>query len=339
MTFGKQCLVIAEVAQAHDGSLGTAHAYIDAAARAGADAVKFQCHIAREESTPSEPWRVQFSKQDATRYDYWKRMEFTPEQWHGLKAHCDEAGVAFLASPFSVAAVQLLSEVGVPAWKVASGEITNRALFEAMAATKLPLLISTGMVGWAEIDRIVQAVRAHDLDLLLMQCTTAYPCPPERVGLNVMEEMRSRYGCWVGLSDHSGTLWPGVAAAQLGAHALEVHVTFSRESFGPDVPASLTLPEFAEMVRGIRFIETMRRNPVDKDAIAEEMAAMRGLFMRSVVVRDARPAGHVLTEADLAAKKPGTGIPGPRLPEYIGRTLRRPVDADTLLSEDDLEPA
>ena len=127
-----RCLVIAEVAQAHDGSLGMAHAFIDAAARAGADAVKFQTHIAAAESTPGEPWRVQFSFQDKTRYDYWKRMEFTEEGWRGLKAHADERGLLFLSSPFSSEAVALLRRVGVAAWKVASGEVGNTPMFAQM---------------------------------------------------------------------------------------------------------------------------------------------------------------------------------------------------------------
>src|SRR5262245_27728030 len=120
---GQPCMIIGEVAQAHDGSHGMAHAYIDAVANAGADAVKFQTHIASAESTPGEPWRVKFSRQDATRYDYWKRMEFTEEQWHGLKQHAQERGLQFLSSPFSVEAVELLKRVGVAAWKVASGEV------------------------------------------------------------------------------------------------------------------------------------------------------------------------------------------------------------------------
>ena len=119
------CLIVAEVAQAHDGSLGMAHAYIDAIADAGADAVKFQTHIAAAESTPQEPWRIKFSQQDATRYDYWQRMEFTEAQWLGLKDHADERGLIFLSSPFSVEAVDLLSRIGVAAWKVPSGETAN----------------------------------------------------------------------------------------------------------------------------------------------------------------------------------------------------------------------
>src|SRR6266540_6446215 len=124
------CLVIAEVAQAHDGSLGMAHAFIDAVAKTGADAVKFQTHIAAAESTPAEPWRVKFSPQDATRYDYWRRMEFTEAQWHGLKMHAEEQSLKFLSSPFSMEAVELLARVGVSAWKVASGEVSNPGMFD-----------------------------------------------------------------------------------------------------------------------------------------------------------------------------------------------------------------
>src|SRR5215213_9239018 len=178
------CLIIGEVAQSHDGSLGMAHAFIDSIADAGADAVKFQTHIAAAESTPSEPWRVKFSPQDATRYDYWRRMEFTEEQWHGLKRHADEAGLLFLSSPFSGEAVDLLAQVGVPAWKVASGEVTNPPLFERMAATGLPILLSSGMSSWADMDDATRRVRERHLPLALLQCTSAYPCPPEKLGLN-----------------------------------------------------------------------------------------------------------------------------------------------------------
>src|SRR5687768_6507071 len=136
---GKACLIIGEVAQAHDGSLGMAHAFIDAIANAGADAVKFQTHIADAESTPGEPWRVKFSPQDASRYEYWRRMEFSEAQWHGLRDHAERRGLRFLSSPFSLEAVHLLSRVGVHAWKIASGELTNPQLLDGIAKTGLPV--------------------------------------------------------------------------------------------------------------------------------------------------------------------------------------------------------
>ena len=331
------CTVVAEVAQAHDGSLGAAHAFIDAIAAAGADAVKFQTHIAAAESTPAEPWRIKFSTQDATRYDYWKRMEFTEAQWRELKAHADQRGLQFLSSPFSVEAVELLERVGVAAWKVASGEVSNAPMFERMAATGLPVMLSTGMSPLSEIDAAVKRIQARGLPLTVLQCTTAYPCPADKLGLNLLDTFRQRYHCPVGLSDHSGTIYPGVAAAALGASVIEVHITLSRQMFGPDVPASLTPEELEQLVRGVRFIGTALANPVDKDALAAEAAPLRQMFMKSVVARADLPAGTVLTQEHLAAKKPGTGIPAARLPELIGRRLVRDVGRDMLLDDSMLE--
>lgn len=331
-----RCLIVAEVAQAHDGSLGMAHAYIDAVAKAGADAIKFQTHIAAAESTPGEPWRVKFSRQDVTRYDYWKRMEFTEEQWHGLKRHADERGLKFLSSPFSVEAVELLTRVGVMAWKIASGEVSTVPMFERITATGLPIFLSTGMSSLSEIDMAVERVTACKIPLTVLQCTSAYPCPPEKIGLNLVPFLRERYGCSVGLSDHSGTIFPGLAATTLGIDVLEIHVTLSREMFGPDVPASISTSELRQLVDGIRFIEQMKANPVDKDVIANEMAPLRNLFTKSVVARVDLPVGSILQQEHLTTKKPGTGIPAARLPELIGRTLSRPIKADQLLLLSDL---
>jgi N-acetylneuraminate synthase len=334
---GAACSIVAEVSQAHDGSLGMAHAFIDAAAAAGADAIKFQTHIASAESTPAEPWRASFSAQDATRIDYWRRMEFRPEQWQGLREHADRRGLHFLSSPFSLEAVELLERVGVAAWKIASGEINNFALLDAAAATGRPVLLSTGMSPLAEVDAAVERVRGRSVPLAVLQCNSLYPCPPELVGLNVIPEFRARYGCAVGLSDHSATIYAGLAAAALGIEVLEVHITLSREMFGPDVIASVTTGELRQLVEGVRFIETMRAHPADKTRPPEAAAALRAIFMKSVVAARDLPAGAVLGEADLGAKKPGSGIPARELPSLIGRRLRRAVARDALLSKEDLE--
>jgi len=330
-------MIVAEVAQAHDGSLGMAHAFIDAIANAGADAVKFQTHIAAAESTPREPFRVHFSKQDVTRYDYWRRMEFTEEQWRGLAEHARERGLIFLSSPFSVEAVELLSRIGVPAWKIASGEVSNTPMFERIVKTRLPILLSTGMSTLNEIDAAVSAIRQCGLPFLIFQTTSLYPCPPEKVGLNLIPLFRERYKCPVGLSDHSGTIYPGLAAAVLGIEMLEVHITLSREMFGPDVPASITTAELRQLVEGVRFIEAMRNNPMDKDILAQETLPLRDIFCKSVVARTDLAAGTVISVEHLTVKKPGTGIPASRLKELIGRRLRRKVVADEILYEEDFE--
>lgn len=334
---GDPCFVIAEVAQAHDGSLGTAHAYIDAAAKSGADAIKFQTHIAAAESTPEEPFRIKFSPQDRTRYDYWKRMEFSEAQWRGLAEHATERGLVFLSTPFSLEAVALLDRIGIPAWKVGSGEVTNYPLIDQMVRTRKPILLSTGMSSWDELDAAVKRATAEDVPIAVLQCTTAYPCSPERVGLNLLAEFRERYGCPVGLSDHSGQIYAGLAAATLGANVMEVHVVFSRDCFGPDVTASITVAELKQLVDGVRFIESAVANPVSKDAVASELSTVRSIFGKSLVAaRDLAP-GHLLVEGDLALKKPGTGIPASRLPEVLGRKVGRAVMAGRLLSERDIE--
>jgi N,N'-diacetyllegionaminate synthase len=334
-----RCLILAEVAQAHDGSLGAAHAYIDAIAATGADAVKFQTHIAAAESTPQEPWRVRFSYQDATRYDYWKRMEFTEPQWEGLKRHAEEKGLLFLSSPFSLEAAKLLRKIGLKGWKVASGEIGNSPLIDYMIGTRLPMMISTGMSPVGEIDAVVASVQSAGTPLTVMQCTSAYPCPPEKVGLNMLAGFRQRYNCAVGLSDHSGTIFPSLAAATLGAEVVEVHTTFSRECFGPDVVASVTTGELKTLVEGVRFIERMNAAAVDKNAAAQEMAPLRNLFTKSIVAQSDLPIGAVLTIENLALKKPGTGMPAERLSAMIGRRLSRPLTAGEMLTEAHLEEA
>jgi N-acetylneuraminate synthase len=327
---------VGEVALAHDGSLGLAHAFIDAIAAAGADAVKFQTHIAAAESTAAEPFRVAFSRQDSTRFDYWRRTEFTETQWHELAAHCRERGLHFVSSPFSLEAIELLERVGQPFWKVPSGDTGNSVFLDRMLQTGIPIVLSTGMSALAETDAAVARVRARGIPVGVLQCTTAYPCPPEQVGLNMIPFFRERYDCAVGLSDHSARIYAGLAAVAIGADMVEVHVTLSREMFGPDVSASLTTTELRQLVDGVRFIETMRAHPVDKDAAAAATAPLRSMFSRSIVARTALPAGTVLSADHLVLKKPGNGLPPSRWADVIGRVLRRPVSLDDIISDEDL---
>lgn len=332
------CCVIAEVAQAHDGSLGRAHAYVDAVADAGADVVKFQTHIAAAESTPAEPWRVPFSPQDSSRYDYWKRMEFSEERWLGLRKHAEERDLAFSSSPFSLEAVELLERVGVGAWKIASGEVSDAPVVAAVLDTGRPVLLSTGMSPFSEVDAAVGAIRAAGVPFAVLQATSAYPCPPEDVGLDLIPRLRERYGAPAGLSDHSGTIYAGLAAAALGAAVVEVHVTFSRRDFGPDVAASVTIDELATLVEGVSFINRMRASRADKDAAAAALEATRAVFAKSVVASRDLPAGTVLDGSDLVARKAGGGLSPARLGDLVGRSLRHPLAANQALSEEDLEP-
>jgi N-acetylneuraminate synthase len=326
------CFIIGEVAQAHDGSLGTAHAYIDAIADAGADAVKFQTHIASAESTPAEPWRVAFSRQDATRYEYWRRMEFTAEQWAGLKQHAKERGLVFLSSPFSIAACRLLESLQIAAWKIASGELNNEPLLDFIAATGKPVILSSGMSAFSELDTTVQRLQAQHAAFAVLQCTSMYPTPPEKVGLHLLPELAARYGCPVGLSDHSGVPYTSFAAITLGAKILELHVAFSRECFGPDVVASVTTSELRDIVRGSRFIEAIRSAAHhSKDELANEVAPLRQLFTKSIVAAHDLPAGTIIGQEHLELKKPGGGMSAEGMTSLVGRRLRVDVRRDEMI--------
>ena len=268
--------IIGEIAQAHDGSLGTAHAMISAIKAAGADAVKFQLDLPAFESGPDEPWRAGHypHPQDKTRQEYWTRTSFLPSQWMELRAHVEASELEFILSVFSPEGLKFAEFLKVDAIKIPSGRINDHELIRAAAKTGKPLYISTGMATAMELcDTDDVAPEAT-----FMQCTSEYPCAPEHVGMNVLLK-----SMWVdlpfGLSDHSGTIYPSLIAAWLGAVAAEVHVCLSRECYGPDVTSSITTAELKQLVEGVRFIDKLRENPVDKDAMAEQLSDMRDLFL------------------------------------------------------------
>jgi N,N'-diacetyllegionaminate synthase len=190
--------LIAEIGQAHEGSLGIAHSYIDALAGTGVHTVKFQVHIAEAESSQHEPFRVKFSYEDDTRYDYWQRMEFTAEQWAGLKQHCEDKGMEFGASPFSQAAVDLLEKIGVKNYKIGSGEVANFLMLEKIAKTGKPILLSSGMSSFEELDKSVDFIKGFGNDIILFQCTTQYPTSAENSGFerNPSDEGALRFKSW-----------------------------------------------------------------------------------------------------------------------------------------------
>lgn len=326
--------IIAEVGSVHDGSFGNALKLIDVAAQQGADLVKFQTHIAAAETLHDAPMPPYFKGEP--RYQYFERTAFTGEQWQALKSHCDAGGIEFLSSPFSIEAVELLESLDVARYKVPSGEVTNLPLLEVISATGKPILISSGMSSWEELDEAVNTILRKHQKLTLMQCTSEYPCPNEEVGLNVMLQMRDRYGLPVGLSDHTLSPYASIAAVVLGASIIEKHLTFSRLMYGSDAKHSLEPTEFGELVCGIRSVETMLGTQVDKDTAASRLQEMKKVFEKSVVSMVEIPAGTVIAKPMVGVKKPGTGIPARRLAEVVGRRAARDLSKDTILLEQDL---
>lgn len=327
--------IIAEFGMLHDGSFGNACRMIEVAKSCGADAVKFQTHISEAETLPNAPMPSFF--QGEPRWEYFKRTAFTLDQWKALAQLCDKVGIEFMSSPFSIEAVELLEKVGMKRYKVPSGEVTNLPLLERIAKTGKPVLLSSGMSSWNELDSAVAAVRKFNKNLTILQCTSIYPTPPEKVGLNVMIEMRERYNLPVGLSDQSLTNYAGFAAVALGASVIEKHATLSRHCYGSDAKHSIEPEQFKDFTAGIRAIETMHSHPVDKDAMAKELKDMKNVFEKSVVSLRKIPAGAVITEEIIGIKKPGGGIPPKRFKEIIGKKAARDIELGTVLHEADIK--
>jgi N,N'-diacetyllegionaminate synthase len=325
-------LIIAEIGSVHDGSFGNAKRLIDAIATTGADVAKFQTHIAAAETLRNAPMPSYFKGEP--RYEYFERTGYSREKWAELKAHCDSVGVEFMSSPFSTAAVELLDSIGMARWKIPSGEITNLPMLDALAQTGKPVILSSGMSSWSELDRAVETILKHHDRLSILQCTSEYPCPYEEVGMNVMIEMRQRYNLPVGFSDHTLTIYAPIVAATLGASIIEKHFTFSRLMYGSDARHSLEPGEFKQMVDGIRAAEIMTSAKVDKDALVGKMREMKDIFEKSVVSVVDIPAGTIITTDMVAVKKPGTGIPARRLADVIGCRAAQHIPKDTVLQEE-----
>jgi N-acetylneuraminate synthase len=328
---GAPALVIAEIGNNHDGSPFQAERLIEAAAEAGADAVKFQTHIAEAEMHPSTPTPPHFSE---PRWEFTKRMELSLDDHLRLKAFAEERGVVFFSSPFSVEAVELLEQADVPLYKIASGEVTNPPLLEAVAATGKPVLLSTGMSGFGEIDAAIGILQAAGSDVMVLQCTSSYPCPPEKVDLRAMPALGERYGVPFGLSDHTPDIHTSVAAVALGASAIEKHFTLSKRLYGPDHHASLTPEELTRLVEGVRQVEAAlgSAEKVRDDALDPA----RATFEKSVVTRVEIPEGAAIEREWLTTKRPGTGIAATRLSEVVGRRAARAIDRNELVQEADL---
>ncbi len=331
---GFPALIVAEIGNTHEGSLGQAQALIAAAAESGADAVKLQTHIADAEMIPQAPFPPYF-RPNESRGDYFRRIAFGREQYLELREFARQRGVLLLSSPFSIEAVDLLEEVGIDGYKIPSGEVTNLPLLDRVGRLRRPVFLSSGMSSWAELDQAYAAVSRHHDQIVILQCTSTYPCPPHSVGLNLLEDMRERYRRPVGLSDHTTTIFASIAAVALGAHVIEKHFTLSKRMFGPDSPFSHEPAEFADLVRGIREVEAALANPIDKDDI-DQFREMKAIFEKSIVTARDLPAGTILSEHDLTTKKPGTGFAPRRLPELLGRRTVVFLPKNSLLTESDI---
>ena len=328
--------IIAEIGQAHDGSLGILHSLIEAAASAGVDAVKFQVHIADSESTLYEPFRINFSYEDKNRYEYWKIMEFTFQQWQDIKKKCEDLNLEFLATPFSNAAVDLLESLEVKRYKIGSGEFNNLLLIDKIIKTKKEILLSTGMSSIEEIEFIVERIKKAGNKLCIFQCTSSYPTNPSEICLGALPQLKERFRCSTGLSDHSGDIFASLAAVSLGATFVEVHITFSQKMFGPDSYSSLNIENLTRLVKGIRFIEKAKKGDLSQKNLKNN-SHNRSIFGRSLYLRKDIKKNEKLNFDHLEAKKPGEiGISPIHYEKILGKVAIKDLQKGKLLEYRDL---
>jgi N,N'-diacetyllegionaminate synthase len=334
-----KAFIIAEIGQAHEGSLGIAHSMIEEVAACGADAIKFQTHIAEAESSVYDKFRVEIPyNQDENRYSYWKRMEFTLEQWQGLKKHANDLGLVFISSPFSIEAVDLLEKINCQIYKIGSGEVGNQLLLNKILQTGKPVFLSSGMSSFNEIELVINLFSNRLTQLVVFQCTTSYPCPLEKIGINLIKEFKNEFNIPVGFSDHSGSIFPSLAAYICGARFFETHVTFSKKMFGYDATSSLDFKEFKYLIKGLRENEVLLNNSVDKNNISKDLNFLKTLFDRSVFVNRDIAIGEIIELEDLTFKKPGgLDFAYKDLDSIVGRSTKKNLKKNDLLTKNDLK--
>lgn len=330
-----KAFLIAEVAQAHDGNLNIAHAFVDAVSKTGADAIKFQTHYAAEETSELEPWRKRFSRIDETRYSYWKRMEFTPEEWLGLARHAAEVGLVFMSSSFSLKANSVLANCGMKYWKIASGELTNYPLIDDICLRGGTMILSCGLAEEDEIAATAARIRSRGGAILsVLECTSKYPTPLEEIDLERMRARGATLALPFGLSDHSADLLPSISAMTLGANVIEVHVTMHEDYFGPDNPASLTLRQLKDLASARDRLVPLLAS-VNPDV--EYRDRMKKIFRKSIYLARNVRAGQCLQIDDLAFRKPSSFIGAEHYESVLNKTAARDLSLGDALTWEDFQ--
>lgn len=336
---GNPCFIIAEAGVNHNGSIDLAFKLVDAASAAGADAVKFQTFRAESLVTTGAP-KASYQKDTTgageSQFDMIKRLELPFEAFAKLQEHCSKRAIMFLSTPFDDDAVDYLAMLDVPAFKVASSEVTNHPLLERVAAKAKPVILSTGMCTLEEVREAVKVIRGSGgSELALLHCVSNYPANPSDVNLRAMETMQRVFNLPVGYSDHTTGTGIPIAAVALGASIIEKHFTLDRGFPGPDHRASLDPEQFAFMVRGIRDVEAALGDGEKRPAAAE--AEIAGIVRRSLVAVCDVPAGTCIEKVHLLALRPSGGIPPNMEARVVGRQAARLIKAGAQLSWEDLQ--
>jgi sialic acid synthase SpsE len=326
-------LVMAEVGINHEGEFAKAIQLVDAAAAAGAELVKFQCHITEKEMVPTDMTPGEISTEKL--WDIIKRCELTADEERRVQAHCAEKGVIYLSTPFSREAADRLNAMGVPAFKIGSGECNNTPLLDHIARFGKPMILSTGMNDLPSIRRSVETIKRHGVPLALMHCTSMYPTPYDKVRLGAVAELVREFpDCPVGLSDHSMNIWTCLGATALGASLFEKHFTISRQWPGPDTGISIEPDELHDMIEGTRAVWQARGG--SKNILPEEQPVIDFAYATVVTIAPVKK-GEPFSKSNVWVKRPGTGpIHATRFDDVLGRTALRDIPAEVHVRPEDI---
>lgn len=336
---GQPCFIIAEAGVNHNGDPEAAKKLIDVAVESGADAVKFQTFKAERvisADAPKAGYQLESTDPGESQLDMIRKLELTDDHFRQLDAYCRERGIIFISTPFDHPSVDLLDSLGVPAFKVPSGETVNLPLLRHIASKQKPVILSTGMSTLGEVERAVNTIKqAGSGQLAVLHCVSNYPAAVADVNLMAMQTMGHAFQTPVGYSDHTLGIEIPIAAVALGACVIEKHFTLDKALPGPDHRASLEPDELAAMVRGIRNVQAAMGSGIKTPAESEEntrLVARRSLFLERDVI-----AGAVLRDTDLIALRPSGGIPPDQFDHVVGRRLRRSLNRGAQLGWEDLE--
>jgi N-acetylneuraminate synthase/N,N'-diacetyllegionaminate synthase len=336
---GHPCFIVAEAGVNHNGSLDLAIKLVDAAVESGADAVKFQTFHTENlvtNSAPKAKYQIRNTDSGESQFEMIKRLELNDEEFQKISHHCTTKGIIFLSTPFEEGSADFLEKIDIPAYKMASGELTNLP-FQAYVARKgKPMIVSTGMGILKEVDNVVNTIRGNgNPELILLHCTSNYPTDPKDVNLRAMVTLRETFNVVVGYSDHTEGKDISIAAVALGASVIEKHFTLDRTLTGPDQGISLEPDELKELIKSVRKIETALGSGIKKRTPGELNTALAA--RKSLHYGRDLPEGQILTINDLIALRPGSGISPARLEEFLGKKLNKSVRKGNKLHEVDCD--
>lgn len=329
-------MIIAEIGSVHDGSIGNALNLIDLSQECGASAVKFQMHIAEEESTMNAPSPKYFSSEK--RFQYFKRTAFSLEQWKQIISHSNKLKLDFICSPFSIKALTILVEdLGVRNIKIASGEVNNVPLLEALKKydkNNLSVFLSSGMSTLKELKKSYQILKKFDP--VVMQCTSMYPCDAKNVGINNIDIFKKTLKCRVGFSDHTQGFAASISAIMKGAEVIEKHITFSKKMYGSDAKFAMEPNEFKVFSDEINFTLEMLKNPIDKNNLNKNLNSMRKTFNKSIYANKELKKNDTIKYEDLSFKKPSVGIPASEYKNVIGKKIKKNISKNQNIKFNDI---